>query len=218
VSVRQLVQRERATLRRARLIGGAAETAAAAMALLIVCAVALGHGRWIVAPRWLPMLGTLAVVGLTAFVGRRAYRAASLAGATRRVADSIEHAHALRDGALQAGLELEGTGPLADAGARALDERLRAVSGTLAPGLRSGAARLTIRAAVAAGIAATVLLVLAPSHGDGLRAVMRPVGAWNGDLLPAPALDGVPPSLARGRAFRVRASAPGRRNVTLRQR
>ena len=218
MSVRQLVNRERTSLRRSRLIGGAAETAAVTLALLAVCALALGQGRWIAAPRWLPMLGTLIVVVVAAVLARRAYRAASADSSSPRVAESIERAQALREGALRASIELEGTGPLADAGARSLDARLQGVDSGLAPALRSGAARLTMRAGIAATAAAAVLLILAPTYGDGLRAVMRPVGAWRGKLLPTPTLDDVPASIARGRTFRVRAAAQGRSTVTLRER
>ena len=218
MSVRQRVDGERTALRRSRLLSGAAEVGAAVMTLLAVCALALGRGRWIAAPRWMPMLATLAIVALAVFLARRAYLAAFTASATSRVTRSIERAHGLREGAVQAGIELEGTGVLADAGVRVLDERLRGVHGALAPALRRGASGLTARTAAAAGLAAIALLVLAPSRGDGLRAVMRPVGAWRGTLLPVPALQGVPASVARGRSFRVRASAPGRRRVTLRQR
>ena len=218
MSVRQLVQRERSALRRSRLIGGAAETAAVTLALLAVFALALGHGRWIAAPRWLPMLGTVIVVVAAALLARRTYLGATADSASPRVAESIERTHALRDGQLRAGIELEGTGPLADAGARSLDARLRRVDAGLAPALRRGASRLTMRAFIAVTVAAAALLLLAPTHGDGLRAVMRPVGAWRGELLPLPTLDDVPASIARGRSFRVRVAAPGRRAVTLRER
>ena len=209
---------EGALVRRTGLLAGAAATVAVAMALLVVCAFALGSGRWIAAPRWLPLVGSLLVVGTTAFVGRVAYTRATRSGDTRGVAQAIERSHALRAGAVQAGLELEGTGALADAGTRALDDRLRAKSGALAPGLRREASRLTLRAGVAMLLAATSLVLATRSHSDGLRALMQPLGAWRGDLLPVPAFGDLPTSVARGRAFTARVSAPGRRTVVLRQR
>ena len=218
MSVRQRVLHERAAVRRTGLVAGAVATVAAAMVVLVAWGLALGSGRWIAAPRWLPLLGFVLVVGAAALVAQWAYTRTTRSSTTPEVARAIERAHALRAGAVQVGLELEGTGALADAGARILEDRLRVNAGALAPDLRGEASRLTVRAGVAMALAVAALIGASRSHSDGLRAVMRPLGAWRGDLLPEPDFGDLPASVARGRAFTAHISAPGRRVVVLRQR
>jgi hypothetical protein len=136
-------------------------------------------------------------------------------GATRaQVAHAIEAEQRLRRGALLGALELEGGGALA-ARAAAATRRTLPNAPTLAPALRDAGHRRTLMAAGGALAAGLVLVSATPLFGDGLRAVLRPIDAWRGALLPRPAIDSAPSDLLRGAPVHLVIRAPGRGRVML---
>ncbi len=186
---------------------------------LAVAALVLGGGRWIDAPRWVPLaLAALLLAGIVAVLLRGA-RATREVARTDRVAVRIESERGLRAGSLVSALQLAGSGALAAAGMAALDERLAAQRH--APGrdrARPGRLSGVARAVGALLLALAVLAVAAPAHRDGIGAVLRPVRAWRGDLLPALSIVGAPDAVRRGATFTANIVASGRRHVTVRER
>src|SRR5206468_2901226 len=59
---------------------------------------------------------------------------------------------------------------------------------------------------------------VAPAYNDGLLAILRPVRAWNGTLLPRIAFVDLPPAVLRGETMRLGILAPRRTSLTLWQR
>ena len=186
---------------------------------LALAALALGGGRWIDAPRALPLIIAIAILAGACVVAIRGMRATRDTARTERVALRLEAERGLRAGSLLSALQLAGTGSLAAAGMAALDARLGASAGAArrsrrgagwvrGPGGALGALILTL----------VVLAFAAPSHGDGIAAVLRPVAAWQGSLLPALAIADAPDAVRRGSRFGARVVAPGRRRVTVRER
>ena len=199
---------------------GAGMTAAWCGALLLaglaVAALVLGDGRWIDAPRWLPLALAIALLaGAVAVVGR-GLRLTREGARAERIAVLVEREAGLRDGSLVAALQLGGRGTLAAAGLAALDARLGAP--TRARVRPAGRLRGVLRPFGALLLAGVVLALAAPSRRDGIGAVLRPVRAWRGDLLPALAVSDVPAAIRRGGSFDAAIVAPGRKRVTVRER
>jgi hypothetical protein len=216
VTVVELVDRERARLARLTgALGGAA--ACAGLAIVLAVAVALlGDARWIALPAVVPFVawGLAAVVLAAAAVSTvRALRH----GATRAdVARTIEQEQAMRRGSLGGALEVGTSTPLARRRANELADTLskRESRAGLAP---ATGRRLRGRASVVglvAAVGALACVVLAARAPDGLRAVMHPVDAWRGTLLPPLSID-APADVLRGERATVRVSAPGRRRVAV---
>ncbi|HWZ58081.1 MAG TPA: hypothetical protein VNW46_03810, partial [Gemmatimonadaceae bacterium] len=137
-------------------------------------------------------------------------------GTTRdAVARTIEREQSLRRGAVRVALEAGTTGALGRRGARDLVARLgRSGSGRTIPAterrLRQRA--LLVGAVAAAGVGLCALITTrAP---DGWGAVLHPIRAWRGTLLPRLTID-APPDVVRGEPATVRVAAPGRRRVAL---
>lgn len=199
---------------------GAGTTAAWCGALLLaglaIAALLLGDGRWIDAPRWLPLAMAIALLGGAFAIAVRGMRKTRDSAEAERVAVRVEREAGLRDGSLVAALQLGGRGALAAAGVAALDARL----GTSAPDVagRRGRLRGVGRAVGALLLAAAVLAVAGPPRRDGIGAVLRPVRAWRGELLPPLAVTDAPPAVRRGTSFTAVVNAPGRRKVTVRER
>ena len=186
---------------------------------LAAAALGLGGGRWIDAPRWLPLAVAVLLSAAAAAIAARGMRSTQRVAATEHVAEQVESARGLRDGSLRAALQLAGSGPLAAAGMAALDSRLQvrlpaSAVGRAAPPRRSAFAPPAVALLLALG----ALAAAAPSHRDGVAAVLRPIRAWRGDLLPPLALGDVPPAVRRGTVFAATVVAEGRRQVTLRER
>ena len=57
-----------------------------------------------------------------------------------------------------------------------------------------------------------------PNFNDGLLAILRPVQAWNGTLLPRIAFTNLPPAVLRGETVRLQIAAARRGTITLSQR
>lgn len=198
------------------LRGGAVAVAAVAV-VLALGALALGGGRWMALPAVLPFLAwglAAAVLTVLAWITLRQLRRDT---ATTRIATAIEHERRLRAGSLRGALEVAETGALGRRGARVIAARLTAgQSGrtSLAPTLRRGAVRRAAAASGVAVIAAATLGAAALTAPDGWSAVVHPVRAWQGTLLPALRIE-TPADVPRGREARIRVAAPGRQRIAV---
>ncbi len=198
------------------LRGGAVAVAAVAV-VLALGALALGGGRWMALPAVLPFLAWgvagAALAGLAWMTLRQLRRDT----ATTRIATAIEHERRLRSGSLRGALEVGETGVLGRRGARVIASRLAAGQSrgtSLAPTLRRGAVRRAAAASGVAVIAAATLGVAALTAPDGWSAVVHPVRAWQGTLLPSLRIE-APRDVPRGREARIRIAAPGRQRVAV---
>ncbi len=198
-------------------IRGGAIAAAAVAVVLALGALALGGGRWMALPAVLPFLAwgvaAVALAGL-AWITLRQLRRDT---ATTRIATAIEHERRLRSGSLRGALEVGDTGALGRRGARVIAARLAAGhSGraSLAPTLRRGAVRRAAAASGIAVIAAATLGAAAITAPDGWSAVVHPVRAWHGTLLPKLRIE-APADVPRGREARIRIAAPGRQRIAV---
>lgn len=213
MTIRALVDLERRVLRRSELATNLLLAAAAITLVLAIGATLLGRARWLALPRGTPFGLWLVIVALIAAIAMHARRRLR-AETSRDVAHAIEREQRMRRGAIVAALEVEGTGALAELAASGVRAALPA-NQPLAPALRRAGMR---RAMFGTASAAAGLLVLAsatPAFGDGLRAMLRPLDAWRGKLLPRPAIEGAPHELLRGSSLHVTVRAPGRRVIYL---
>jgi hypothetical protein len=214
----EFVERERARLRHLHIATGIALAIAITFAVLALGVFLLGDARWIVLPRPTPFLLWLLIVGLDAFVIVWSWR--RLRGEVTRggVAAAIEREQTLRSGALRGVLEIADRGALGRHAASEMSERLRRVGSTLAPATRRNARRRAGQTLAAAAIGIALLGGVAPIFGDGLLAILLPVKAWRGTLLPKMEFRGLPPQVMRGELLKIEILAPGRTSVTLVQR
>jgi hypothetical protein len=218
MTVVELVDRERARLRRLYVLAGAALAVGATCVLLAVGASALGSARWISLPRGTPfaiwlvvLIADAAVVAWTVRrLGRRATR--------QSVAAAIEREQLLRAGSLRGVIEVADSGALGRKAAASLSERLGSNAGKLAVGERRLVRRGAAQATGAATMAVAALAFAAPNFNDGMWAILRPLSAWDGTLLPRLAFENLPPDVLRGETVRIRISAPRRTTVALSQR
>ncbi|MEO8620841.1 MAG: hypothetical protein ABI625_07240 [bacterium] len=214
MTIRALVERERRHLRRAELAAGVLLAAAVTALLVAGGAAVLGRARWLTLPRGVPLSVWMIVACVVAALAYRTRQRLRHHSSRRDVALAIETEQGMRRGALVGVLELEGGSALAERAARGVRSKLP-VDAPLAPAMRRTSSQ---RALIGAGAAAAGILVLvtaSPLFGDGLRAVLRPIDAWTGNLLDRPRIDGAPAELLRGSALRVSVRAPGRRVVYL---
>jgi hypothetical protein len=218
MTIAQLVDRERRRLRRMHLIGGLALALGATALVLALGASTLGDARWMALPRAVPFLvwvlvlvADVAVIVSTARrLGRRTTR--------RTVAATIEREQAMRAGALRGVLEVADSGALGRRAASAMGERLAPAGSRLAPGEHKSTRRGAMKATGAATAAVAALAFAAPNFNDGMLAIMRPMSAWRGTLLPRIAFEDLPPAVLRGETLRLRISASQRGTVTLTRR
>ena len=213
-----MVARERSRLGRVVALWGGALAVGAAAAVLAAGALTLGGGRWLSLPAIVPFVAWLvaaaAVGGLATWTLRRLARDVS----TTRVAAAIEQERRLRAGALRGALEVADTGSLGRRGARDLGARLNAAvprgRSALAPRLRQGAVRRAGTAAAVAVVAVGTLSAAARTVPDGWSAVVHPVRAWRGTLLPPLRIE-APVDVPRGHEAGLRVAAPGRQRVAV---
>src|SRR5215471_17105930 len=132
MTVLELVDRERARLRRMHLLAGFALAVGATALVLAIGASALGSARWMALPRPLPFLVCFVVVADVAVVfwtarqlDRRATRSS--------VAAAIEREQALRAGALRGVIEVADSGALGRRAADVVSARLTPAGPRLAP-------------------------------------------------------------------------------------
>jgi hypothetical protein len=67
-------------------------------------------------------------------------------------------------------------------------------------------------------MAVAALAFTVPNFNDGMLAILEPVSAWKGTLLPHLAFENLPPDVLRGETVRIRINAPRRTSVSLSQR
>jgi hypothetical protein len=219
MSVLDLVAREaRRTAGFARM-AGAALPVVVAVALLTGGAMWLARGRWMALPRAVPFVVWLGALALGAWIAVRARRRLGARSSPAAVALAIEDEQQLRRGALTGLLEVAPQGgPFVAKAANALGAKLASVEERPAPRHR----RRLRAAAVLSFVALLQVLTLASTsfakRADGWRALLNPVDAWRGTLLPALAIDELPRRLPRGAQAAIGIAAAGRTSVTLRWR
>ncbi|HET7188420.1 MAG TPA: hypothetical protein VFI52_09705 [Gemmatimonadaceae bacterium] len=215
MTIGALVDRERRHVRRQELLAAVLLGAGAVALLLGFGAVLLGRSRWLALPRALPFV-VWVVLGATLVALAVRTRRRLRAGGTRvQIARAIETEQGLRRGVIVGAIELEGRGALAERAAQAARAELPADRAALAPAMRRDGSRRTIAGAGLAVAGALVPLTATPLFGDGLRAVLRPIDAWRGELLARPRIEGAPRELLRGTPLQFRVFAPGRARVFL---
>jgi len=219
MSVLDLVARE--TSRAGRLAGllRLVVPTALGIALLTLGAMVLARGRWLALPPVVPFLvWTLAAVA-TVVVARLVHRRARQRSSSNAVAQAIEEEQRLRRGSLTGLLEVaDQGGAFVQNAAEMLGATLAPVAAEPAPRFRRRLARGVIAGATALGSALVLANTSWALRADGWRALLQPVEAWRGTLLPELTIDDAPSRLARGGTAQVSLSASGRRAVTLRWR
>jgi hypothetical protein len=218
MTIAQLIHRERASLRRLHLAGGIAVALAATAAIVALAMVILGSARWMSLPRVTPFVAWTLVVAANVGAWMLARRAVEREASLGEVAAAVEREQSLRSGSVRGTMEVAQSGSLGRRAADQLSARLAEGGTTLVPGTRRRVRQRVGRVALVAAIALVALGALAPAFGDGLSAVMRPVDAWRGTLLPAIAFENLPSAVVRGEALRLRILAPGRREITIQRR
>lgn len=218
MTVLELVDRERARQRRMHVVAGLALAVGATCLVLALGTYALGSSRWMTLPRAVPFLVWLLVfaadVAIVVWTTRRLDRRTT----RNHVAATIEREQSLRAGQLRGAIEVANTGALGRRAADRLTEKLAPVGPRLAPGESRLLRRGVFQAAVAAVVASAALLFAAPVFNDGLLAILRPVDAWHGTLLPRIAFRDLPPAVLRGETLRLKIAAEKRGQITLTQR
>jgi hypothetical protein len=218
VTVIEFVARERSRLGRVVALRGGALALAAVAVVLALGALALGGGRWMALPAVLPFLAWATAAAALGGLILLTVRQLRCDTATTRVAGAIERERRLRSGALSGALEVGDTGALGRRGAHVIAARLAAAGtrgrGSLAPNLRRRAVRRAAGASGVAVIAAATLGAAALTAPDGWSAVVHPVRAWRGTLLPTLRIE-APVDVPRGHEARIRVAAPGRHRVAV---
>ena len=215
MTVAEIVERERARLR-------VVDTAAAVALALVVTALVLAVGAWMLAEsRWivLPRVTPLLVWSVLALAN-----GAVLWWASRRlrhhltrpsVAAAIEREQTLRAGALRGVIEVGDRTAIARRADRTLATELQGRGPRLAPELHRHSRTRAARAFAVAAVTLALLLWAAPTLNDGLLAIRRPIAAWRGTLVPALQFRNLPAELLRGETVRVAVEAYGRRHIRL---
>jgi hypothetical protein len=214
MTLRDRVRREAEALAwRARGVHVSASIAVL-LAVLAVGAWALTNGRWLTLPRGVPLV----VWGLAVLVAAIAFRASQrrvpVPASAEGLAYGIEQEQGLRPGSLRGALEIGSAGAL---GARALaDVESRLGRGdVLLPRARRRTARSLTMGVGAVALAVASAAFVSVRARDGFAAVLHPIDAWRGLLLPALAFDDVPEEMPRGMPLTLRVRAEGRTALTL---
>src|SRR6185369_14587139 len=184
MTVLELVDRERARLRRLHVLVGVALAIGATSLVFAAGASILGGSRWMSLPRPVPFLVWLVLVAADAAVVWWTIRRLATRATRNSVAATIEREQSMRAGALRGVLEVADSGALGRRAAAVVSEKLAPVGPRLAPGEQRMVGRGALQAAIAAVVAIAALAFAAPQFNDGLLAIMRPVSAWDGTLLP----------------------------------
>ncbi len=216
MSVIEIVARETRRAARAVQVAGIALPLGVGATLLAVGAMWLARGRWLALPPVVPFLvwGSAiagAVIIARAIRVRLASRATSPA-----VAHAIEEEQQLRRGSLTGFLEVASEGgAFIERAAERLGTRLADVTARPAPRHRR---RLRRAAILSTLVLAQVLVLVGTSWArrpDGWLALLSPMAAWRGTLLPPLEVTESPRLLRRGATADFVVTAPDRREVTL---
>ena len=218
MTIVDLVDRERARLRRMHMLGGVALAVGVTALLLALGASTLGSARWMVLPRGVPFLVWLLIAAANLLVVLWTVRRLDRRATRQSVAAAIEREQALRSGALRGVIEVADSGALGRRAAAVVGERLAPARDRLAPVERRAVRRGAVKATGAATVAAAALAFAAPNFNDGMLALLKPVSAWRGTLLPRIAFESLPPAVLRGESLRLNISAPQRGTITLAER
>ncbi len=218
MTVLELVDRERARLRRMHVLVGVALAIGATCLVLAVGASALGGSRWMSLPRPVPFLVWVLLLAADAAVVYWTIRRLATRATRGSVAAAIEREQSMRAGALRGVIEVADSGALGRRAAAAVSEKLSPAGRRLAPREARGVRRGVLQAAAVAVVAALALGWTVPTYDDGLMAIMRPVHAWQGTLLPKITFANLPPEVLRGETLRLDIAASQRSEVTLSQR
>ena len=214
----ELVERERIRLRRLHVIAGVSLALAITFTALALGVLALGDARWIALPRPVPFVIWVLVLAMDAAVVTWSWKRLRTDVTRGGVAAAIEREQALRAGALRGALEVADRGALGRHAANEMSARLRGAGPTLAPATRRHVTRYAGRTSIAAAVSVALLGGLAPVFGDGLMALLLPVRAWKGTLLPKLEFRALPSEVMRGEELSLAIVAPRRSQVTLAQR
>lgn len=218
MSIVELVDRERARLRRMHVLIGLTIALGTTALLLAAGASTLGGARWMKLPRGVPFAVWLVIIAANVAVVLWTVRRLERRATRQTVAAAIEREQALRSGALRGAIEVADSGALGRRAAAAVGERLAPAHNRLAPAERRAVRRGALRATGAATVAAAALAFAAPNYDDGMLALIKPVSAWRGTLLPRISFEGLPPTVLRGESLRLLIAAPQRGTVTLSER
>jgi Domain of unknown function (DUF4175)/Bacterial Ig domain len=218
MTVLELVDRERARLRRMHLAAGIALAIGATALLLAGGASALGRARWMALPRGVPFLVWLLVLAADVAVIYWTMRQLERRTTRSSVAAAIEREQTLRSGSLRGALEVADSGALGRRAAAAMSAQLAPGGERLVPGAQRSVRRHAGQATGVATVALAALAFAVPNFNDGLLAILKPVRAWQGTLLPKLSFENLPPAVLRGETVRLRIAAPQRGTVTLAQR
>lgn len=213
MTVHHLVERERARLRAAYVLAGVALAAAVTCGLVSFGVLVLGRARWLALPRVVPFVVWGAVVAADAAIAWWTWTRLRRVAARSRVAAEIEREQSLRAGSLRGALEVGESGALGRHAAEHIAARLQSRGRSLAPTVQRRARRRLLEGAAAAVGAALLLGWLAPAFDDGLLALLLPVRAWRGTLLPRPEFRALPSQVVRGDRLELRIFAPRRAAV-----
>ncbi|HEY7395334.1 MAG TPA: hypothetical protein VH559_10855, partial [Gemmatimonadaceae bacterium] len=218
MTVLDLVDRERARLRRMHLLVGMALAVGATCLLLALGASALGSARWMSLPRPLPFLVWLLILAANVAVIWWTARRLDRRTTRQSVAAAIEREQAMRAGALRGVLEVADKGALGRRAADAVTQKLAPVGPRLAPAEQRSVRRGAAQSVIGAGVAMAALGFAAPQFNDGFLAIMKPVSAWGGTLLPPLTFTNLPPVVLRGEVLQLHIAADRRATVSLAQR
>ena len=218
MTVLELVDRERARLRRLHVLVGVALAIGATCLVLAAGASILGGARWMSLPRPVPFLVWVVLVAADAAVVWWTIRRLSTRATRGSVAAAIEREQSLRAGALRGVIEVADSGALGRRAAAAVSQKLAPAGARLAPRERRGMRRGVLQAAAVAVVALLALGWTVPTFDDGMLAIIRPVHAWQGTLLPKIGFKNLPPMVLRGEMLRLDIDAAQRSVVTLSQR
>ena len=218
MTVLELVDRERSRLRRMHLMAGIALAVGVTCLLLAAGASALGGARWMALPRGVPFLVWLLVLAADVAVVRWTMRQLGRRTTRSSVAAAIEREQTLRAGALRGVLEVAESGALGRRAAAAMGAQLAPGGTRLVPVEQRSVRRHAGQATGVATVALAALAFAVPNFNDGVAAILKPVRAWNGTLLPRLTFENLPPAVLRGETLRLRIAAPQRGTITLAQR
>ena len=210
MSVLDLVLRETARAGRTARVSGVLVPLGAAVALLTAGAMWLSRGRWLALSPAVPFLVWGAALIGGALLGRFIWRRISARITAKAVARAIEEEQRLRRGQLTGLLEVASEGgAFVDRAAQSIGRSLSGVESQPAPAHR----RRLVRSAAFSTLAfANVVALASGSFGrraDGWTALLNPVAAWRGTLLPALEVTDAPRRLARGSAVTFGVNANG---------
>ena len=218
MTVLDLVDRERARLRRMHLLVGMGLAVGATCLVLALGASALGSARWMTLPRPLPFLVWLLVLAANVAVVWWTARRLDRRTTRQSVAATIEREQALRAGALRCVLEVADKGALGRRAADAVTQKLAPAGPRLVPAEQRSVRRGAAQSVISAGVAMAALGFAAPQFNDGFLAIMKPVSAWGGTLLPPLTFTNLPPVVLRGEVLLLHIAADRRATVSLAQR